>query len=47
MIAQRHELHLSGRPVVPSPQITLGLAEGLWMNVAPRSEGAKRSQAAE
>jgi len=37
MIAQRFELHLTGRPIVPSPQITLGLAEGLWMRVVARS----------
>ena len=37
MIAQRSELHLTARPVVPLPQITLGIAEGLWMQVAPRA----------
>lgn len=36
MIAQRHELHLTGRPVVPAPQITLGIADGLWMQARPR-----------
>ncbi len=35
MIAQRCELHLTGRPVIPSPQITLGMADGLWMRVVP------------
>lgn len=36
MIAQRFELQLTSRPVVPSPQITLGMAEGLWMSARPR-----------
>lgn len=40
MIAQRCELHLTGRPVIPAPQITLGIADGLWMRVVPRSSRA-------
>lgn len=41
MIAQRFRLELlPGRPIVPAPQITLGLASGLWMKVVPRERVA-------
>lgn len=37
MIAQRYRLALlPGEPVVPAPQITLGMKTGLWMNVGER-----------
>lgn len=39
LIAQRFRLQLVGaRPVVPQPQITLGIASGLWMKVVPRTQ---------
>lgn len=43
MIAQRYELHLTGRPVVPATQITLGMADGLWMRVSARPSRAAAS----
>lgn len=37
MIAQRLRLELvPGRAIVPAPQITLGMASGLWMKAVPR-----------
>ncbi|MEM1033815.1 MAG: cytochrome P450 [Myxococcota bacterium] len=36
IIGQTIELTLTGRPVVPSPQITLGVASGMWMTASPR-----------
>ncbi len=42
MLTQRHQLYLSGRPIEPSPQITLGLGSGLWMHVKPRATASGR-----
>jgi len=36
MIMQRLDLHLTGRPIVPATQITLGFASGLWMKASAR-----------
>jgi cytochrome P450 len=47
MIAQRYELHLTGRPVIPALQITLGVADGLWMRVVPRSPTEANVEAAQ
>jgi cytochrome P450 len=44
LLAQRFRLELvGGRPIVPAPQITLGLASGLFMRVVPRAPAAPPS----